>query len=208
VRLRNGAHGYGVVTKTLHWLTVLAFAGQFYVGYTMDTDVADREVGCDPAAEDRSGGDTSDALERRLDREEESCEAALDREDDAVGAAWSDLTGGGVLGDGLSAPELHVLLGLTIIGLAVLRSMWRATTPLPPWDPRLTPTDQRVVHATEVVLLTLQYVVPATGIYLVAVDDGALRLHVLGHIAFFVALAAHLAMVLGRGLLPRMLPGR
>ena len=38
VHLRNGAHGYGVVTKALHWLTVLAILGQFVVGYRMDFD--------------------------------------------------------------------------------------------------------------------------------------------------------------------------
>ena len=38
VRLRNGEHGYGVVTKVLHWLTVAAIVGQFFVGYTMDAD--------------------------------------------------------------------------------------------------------------------------------------------------------------------------
>jgi cytochrome b561 len=27
MRLRNGEHGYGVVTKFLHWLTVAAIAG-------------------------------------------------------------------------------------------------------------------------------------------------------------------------------------
>ena len=32
-----------------------------------------------------------------------------------------------------------------------------------------------------------------------------LPLHVAAHVAFFVALAAHLGMVLGKGLLPRML---
>ncbi len=62
--LRNGPHGYGAVTKTLHWLTVLAIAAQFVVGYTMDDD---SEAGrdCDPVGEERSGGDTSDAEEER-----------------------------------------------------------------------------------------------------------------------------------------------
>ena len=36
VRYRNGAHGYGLVTKALHWLTVAAILGQFLVGYAMD----------------------------------------------------------------------------------------------------------------------------------------------------------------------------
>ena len=38
MRLRNGEHGYGVVTKFLHWLTVAAIAGQFAVGWTMEAD--------------------------------------------------------------------------------------------------------------------------------------------------------------------------
>ena len=37
-------------------------AAQFVVGYTMDLD-----SGCDPPGEDRSGGDTSDAEEERLE---------------------------------------------------------------------------------------------------------------------------------------------
>jgi cytochrome b561 len=36
VRLRNGERGYGLVTKVLHWLTVLALVGQLFLGYAMD----------------------------------------------------------------------------------------------------------------------------------------------------------------------------
>ena len=35
MRFRNGPQGYGLVTKTLHWLTVAALAGQFTIGYSM-----------------------------------------------------------------------------------------------------------------------------------------------------------------------------
>jgi cytochrome b561 len=211
VRLRNGEHGYGAVTKTLHWLTVLAFALQFLVGYTMETDGDVPKVECDPAGEDRSGGDTSDAEDDRLDRVEDRCEARQDaredRADDALGTAWDDLWTGDLLADGVSLPETHVLLGLLILLLGAARVVWRRTTPLPPWDPRLTPLDQRIVHATELALLTLMFAVPASGLLLVAVDDGPVAVHVAAHICFFVALGAHLAMVLGRRLLPRMLPG-
>lgn len=209
MRLRNGDHGYGGVTKSLHWLTVLAIGGQFAVGYTMDTDGDAPETDCDPAGEDRSGGDTSDAEEERLERLEDQCEAEHDRldaeGDDAVGTAWSDLGSGDLFSDGLSLPEAHVLLGVLIIALGVLRLVWRRATPLPPWDSRLTPVNQRIVHATEVALLTLQFVVPATGILLVA-GGGTLSLHIAAHITFFVVFAAHLGMVIGKGLVPRMLP--
>ena len=61
------------------------------------------------------------------------------------------------------------------------------------------------MHATEVALLTVLVVVPLSGLALVLGDDDLLPLHVAAHVAFFVALAAHLAVVLGKGLLPRML---
>ncbi len=211
MRLRNGERGYGAITKLLHWLTVTAIAAQFFVGYTMEADGDAPEVDCDPPGEDRSGGDLSDAEKDRLDQLEEECEAAQElaqeEAEDAVGTAWSDLLSGDLAEGGLTLPELHVLLGVTILALGVLRVVWRRATPLPPWDPRLTARDQRLVSATESTLLTLQFVVPGSGLLLVIGGDDLLGVHIAAHIAFFVALAAHLAMVLGKGLLPRMLPG-
>ena len=210
MRLRNDDRGYGAVTKLLHWLTVCAFAAQFLVGYTMQTDADVPDVDCDPPGEEISGGDLSDAEKDELDRLEEQCEDAQDlredQADDPVGTAWDDLLTGDLGDAGLSLPEVHVLLGVAIIGLGVLRLLWRRVSGLPPWDPRLTPRDRRAAHAIESTLLTLQFVVPASGLLLVAANDDLLSLHIAGHIAFFLALAAHLALVLGRGLLPRMLP--
>jgi cytochrome b561 len=123
----------------------------------------------------------------------------------AVGTAWSDLGSGDLFSGGLSLPEGHVLLGLTIAALGVLRLAWRRSTSLPPWDRRLTPANRRFVHGTEVALLTLQFVVPATGVLLVVGSYDLLPVHIAAHIAFFVVLAAHLGMVIGKGLLPRML---
>jgi len=195
------ATGYGVVAKTLHWLTVAAFVLQFVVGYAMST-----ETDCDPPGEDRSGGDTSDAEEERTERLEEACEARVG-DDGSLDTAWSDLWGGGIGVDGISLPELHILLGLAILLLGGLRVAWRMIAPLPPWDPRLTATDRRLAHVTERVLLSLMFVVPLTGLALLAVSDDLVALHIAAHIAFFVALGAHLLLVLRRGLLPRMLPG-
>jgi cytochrome b561 len=211
MQLRNDSRGYGAVTKLLHWLTVAALAAQFLVGYRMATEADVADVDCDPPGEDISGGDLSDEEDDRLDRLEEECEAAQelleDRADDLVGSAWDDLIAGNLSEAGLSLPEAHVLLGVAIIVLGVLRLGWRRAAPLPPWAPRLTTADRRAVHASETALLTLQFAVPVTGLLLVAGSDDLTWLHVAGHIAFFLALGAHLAMVLGRGLLPRMLPG-
>lgn len=184
--LRNGPHGYGVVTKVLHWATVVAVAAQFVVGYLLDLDDA-----CDPLGEELSGGDTSDALEERLDRLEERCEARADAYD--------------LLGGGFDLAELHLLLGLTVLTLALLRLLWRRASGLPPWSDHLSSRERRVVHVTERVLLALLVVVPLTGLVLVATgDDAWLPLHVASHVAFFVTLAAHLFTNLRPRILRRM----
>ena len=176
--LRNGPDGYGSVTKTLHWATVLAVAAQFVVGYSMEADDSGHGRGRGRGRGGESGrgrgrGGDDDGLE------------LFDGSFDLV--------------------DLHVVLGLTILALVLIRVLWRATTPLPPWDERLTAGNRRLVHATEVALLALLVVVPLTGLALVLGDDDLLPLHIAAHVAFFVALAAHLGMVLGKRLLPRML---
>lgn len=211
MRWRNGEHGYGIVTKFLHWATVGLLLAQFAVGYVMDPTADPPDVDCDPAGEDRGGGDTSDAEEDRLDRLEDRCEDAQDlREqdaDDAVGTAWADLWTGDLGDGGLSLPAWHVLLGLSIIVIAALRVVWRSTTPLPPWDPRLTPTDRKVLHRVERVLLTLLFVVPASGILLVVGSDDLVPLHIAAHLCFYAALAVHVGVVVRRRVVGRMLRG-
>lgn len=66
--------------------------------------------------------------------------------------------------------------------------------------------ERNVATWTERCLLGLLVVIPATGLVLVlsGVDD-LLWLHVAAHVAFFVALAAHVGLTLGKRLLPRTL---
>lgn len=212
MRWRNGEHGYGIVTKVLHWSTVALLLAQFAVGYVMDDKADVPDVDCDPPGEDRSGGDTSDAEEQRLDEREERCEQAQEaREEDAedaVGTAWSDLWAGDLGGDpagGLTPAGWHVLLGLAIVAIGILRVVWRRTTSLPPWDPRLTRTDRKVLHRAEQTLLTLLFVVPATGIALVVGSSELVPLHIAAHICFYVALAVHVGVVVRRRVVGRML---
>jgi hypothetical protein len=100
VRLRNGEHGYGAVTKFLHWLTVFATVGQFLVGWTME------DAGKDRAKE--QGGAAEDVFKDEIDRLEDDLDA---REDDYASAAFSDVLSGDLLADGVSLPEIHVFLG-------------------------------------------------------------------------------------------------
>ncbi|TYL55780.1 hypothetical protein FXB39_00800 [Nocardioides sp. BGMRC 2183] len=210
MHLSNGPHGYGAVTQLLHWLTVLLLGAQLTVGYVMQTDGDVARVDCDPPGEDRSGGDTSDAEEERLDRAEEECEQAQELREDAadepVQAAWEGLRAGTLPDDVPALPVVHVLLGITLLVVALARLTWRRISPLPPWDPRLGPNGRRVLHASEIALLIALVAMPVTGLALVIGDLDVVVLHIASHLLFFAGLAVHLAMVVGRGLVPRMLP--
>jgi cytochrome b561 len=101
---------------------------------------------------------------------------------------------------------VHVTLGVLVIAVALVRVIWRRATDLPPWDERLSARQRVLAHRTELVLLASLFVVPATGLALVlSGEDDLLWLHVSAHVVFFSALLAHLALVLGKRLLPRML---
>jgi cytochrome b561 len=192
--LRNGDHGYGFVSKTLHWGTVAVMAVQFTIGYRIDAD-----AGTDRADDRLDARD--DDCESENDAAEERCEEGVDRQEDAV--EDEDYT---VFDGGFDVVDLHVVLGLVVLALAVARTLWRIGTPLPPWDERLTEVDRKVEHLTEVALIATQYVIPVSGLWLVvADDDSVLPLHIVGHVTFFVALAVHVGLVLRRGTLPRML---
>ncbi|WP_374458197.1 cytochrome b [Nocardioides sp.] len=181
------ARGYRASQKLLHWLTVLAVAAQFAVGYNLDLD-----DDCDPPGEDLSGGDTSDAFEDRLDRLEDQCEARADDYD--------------LLGGGFDLAELHLVLGLTVLALGVARPLWRRVAGLPPWSEHLSAAQRRLSTWTERALMSLLVLVPLSGLLLVGTgDDAWLPLHVGAHVAFFVALAAHLSTNLRPAVLRRML---
>lgn len=99
---------------------------------------------------------------------------------------------------------LHVVLGLTILAVTLVRVWWRRRTALPPWAPALTAADKVLAHWTERALYVLLFAIPLSGLWLVVSDD-ALALHVTAHVAFFVAFAAHVGLVARRRLLRRML---
>lgn len=186
---RTVESGYGWVAKSLHWLVVLAMAAQFVIGYSMDADHEERD--CDPIGERRSGGDTSDAEEDRLDRLEDACEEREDARGDRLGLADP-------------AVRAHVVLGLVILGLAVLRLVRRRFDGLPAWSEHLSERQRTQAHWTEKALLVLLFVVPISGLALLVTDD-VVALHVAAHLAFFAALASHMFLNLRPRILARML---
>lgn len=204
--LRNGEHGYGLVTKSLHWLTVAAITGQFAVGLTMGADDAafDREDDRIDQLEDsgeevaeRHGEAAEERFDNEIDRLEDQLKALEDDEDDYVAAAFDE--------PGISLPEVHVVLGLSILLLAVLRVLWRNTTPLPPWADHLGSGERRLEAWLEKVLLTLLFVVPASGLALLAAGGAGssteaggdwLTLHLAAQLVLIVAIVGHVGLVL------------
>ena len=205
---RNGGHGYGAVTKLLHWLTVAAIGAQFVVGYRMDVDdafkAADDRLDADADRLEENAEGRGEAAEEAAEAEIEAREDALDaRADDGPASVFSDVVSGDAFGDGVSLPELHVVLGLLVLLLAVLRLGWRRTTPLPAWAEHLSAGERRLEGGLEKVLLTLLFVVPASGLLLVAAGDGWLPLHVTAQIAFLIAIALHVGLVLSHTVVRR-----
>ncbi|MDN4172613.1 cytochrome b/b6 domain-containing protein [Nocardioides sp. SOB77] len=192
--LRNGPHGYGVVTRVLHWVTVVLLAVQVVVGYTMGSaadraaDRAEQRLDAFEEAGEERAERAGEAAEERFEREVERREEAIDAAEDGPS-------------------PLHVGLGLGLLGLGLGRLAWRRTTPLPPWSDRLSPRDRRLQGLLEKALLALLIVVPATGLLLLVADD-AVAVHVAAHVALYVVVLAHVALVLRRGTLPRMVGGR
>lgn len=191
--LRNGEHGYGHVTKALHWLTFSAILGQFLVGYAMDLD----DHGGDRGG-DGGGGDDDESL------------AALTALDRGRGRGGGSGSGGGedgygdLFGGGFGLPELHVALGVAIVGLAVLRVLWRRAGGLPPWAPALSPPERTLEGALEKALLALLLLVPVSGFLLIGTgEDDYLPLHVGAHVAFFVVVGLHIGLVLKHTVIQR-----
>jgi cytochrome b561 len=111
---------------------------------------------------------------------------------------------------------VHAALGVTILGLAVIRLIWRQTAGLPPWAPTLSPGERRFAHGTELTLYFLMFAIPMSGLALLLVSgedwdvwgreweapyelvDGDLLLagHIATHVLFILALTAHVGLVL------------
>jgi cytochrome b561 len=98
---------------------------------------------------------------------------------------------------------VHVLLGVTILGLAIVRLAWRWHSTLPPWAEGLSHLERTLAHWTERTLYVLLFAIPLSGLWLVLVSDDAVAIHVAAHIAFFVTFAAHIGLVLKRQLIDR-----
>ena len=189
MRLRNGQDGYGAVTKTLHWLTVVAIAVQFAVGWTMGGD--DAAMDLEKQRIDRF----EEQIKEQGEDAEELFEPEIERMEDALDAREDSFLEGAFAEPGLSLPEVHVLLGISIMVLGLLRVLWRIATPLPPWADHLSSGERRLQAWLEKTLLTLLFVVPGSGLLLIAVGDDWLPLHIAAQLVLLAAIAVHVGLV-------------
>ena len=181
MQLRNGGHGYGVVTKVLHWLTVLAIVGQFVIGWTMDPDAAsDRADDRVRAFEERG----EERAERQGEAAEERFEAEVERREEAADAL------------GASVSPAHLSVGLLVLALGVVRLVWRRVGNLPPWAEHLSARERTLESWLEKALLSLLVVVPVTGLSLVLLTDDLVALHVAAQLALLGVVAVHVGLVL------------
>lgn len=190
--------GYATTTKVLHWATVVVLLAQLLVGYTMDVED-------DPAKAAREAH--AERLEERADRAgSESREEELEERADALKNVEGPEGGAAVdrvLGGDEPLLSLHVGLGLTVVLLALVRLVRRRVVELPPWAETLTETERRVAHRTEQALYLTLVVMPLSGIGVLLVDHDLLPVHIASHVLFFVALAAHVGLVLKHQLVDR-----
>ncbi|WP_371583529.1 cytochrome b [Streptomyces sp. NBC_01314] len=174
--MRNGPHGYGIVTKTLHWVVFVAIVVQFAVGYLLDVDDGGRGRG-----RGRGRGEGSGRGRGRGRGGEDAYEPFGD---DAL------LT-------------VHVVLGATVLLLGAARLARRLATPLPPWAPTLTAAERRLAHRTETTLYAATFAVPVTGVALVLSGDDLLVVHIAAQAVLYAALTAHVGLVLKHQLIDR-----
>lgn len=194
----NAPTGYAPTTKILHWVTVVALLAQFVVGYAMDVEDDPAQAAREARAErlderaDRAGSESrEEALEERAD--------ALKNDEGVTPATVLDR----LLGGGEPLLTIHVALGLTVFALALVRLVRRRLLPLPPWAETLAETERRIAHRTEQILYLTLVVMPLSGIGVLLLDDGLLPVHVSSHVLFFLALTAHVGLVLKHQLVDR-----
>lgn len=67
--------------------------------------------------------------------------------------------------------DWHKSIGLVVLGLALLRWLWRKLTPLPDWAPTLSEAERLISHRNETLLYGCMFLLPISG-YLFVMAGG------------------------------------
>ena len=176
MRMRNQPEGYGLVTKLLHWATVVVLAAQFVVGYAMTR--ADDVI--EPFAERWLGGEDN-LLGVHVALGVGILVLA------AVRLLWRAGTPLPEWADGLSPTERRVA--------HVVERLLYATLVLIP----VTGLALVLASGEDWELGNREWVAP----FELADDDVLLGAHIATHLTFFAALAVHVGLVLKHQLVDR-----
>ena len=70
----------------------------------------------------------------------------------------------------------HKSIGLVLLGLALVRLVWRKTTPLPDWAPTLTAAERTISHCNEMLLYWCMFLLPISGYFFVMAGGFGVKL--------------------------------
>jgi cytochrome b561 len=73
----------------------------------------------------------------------------------------------------------------------------------PPWAPFLRAAERRLESVLEKLLLTLLFVVPATGLLLIAGESEWLAIHIVAQLVLLAVIAVHVGLVLSHTVVKR-----
>lgn len=102
------------------------------------------------------------------------------------------------------ALSLHVLIGLSIVVLVLIRLGWRLDHGLPAWAESLSPTERRATTLNERMMYAALLATAFSGLAVLRDDDWA-WLHLSAQLALASTLIIHVWMVVRHRLLARML---
>jgi cytochrome b561 len=86
----------------------------------------------------------------------------------------------GITGDGYY--QWHKSVGVVVFFVALIRFIWRKTTPLPDWAPNLSGGEKRAIHRIERVLYLTMFLMPLSGFVFVMAGGYPLNFFGLGEV--------------------------
>jgi cytochrome b561 len=125
--------------------------------------------------------------------------------------------------------DVHGSAGVALLAVTILRLLWRQAVALPPWPSHLSRAERRLIHLVEMTLYAMLFAKPITGLFLLGADGDEFELfgqvevpplwpesdeseeffdaaHFVTGLVLLAAIVCHVALVVGRRLLPRMVP--
>ncbi len=91
--------------------------------------------------------------------------------------------------------QWHKSVGVVVLAVALLRYVWRKTTPLPDWAPNLSAGEKRMIHGIERTLYACMFLMPCSGFVFVMAGDYPLNFFGIWNMPNVIGANATLALV-------------